>query len=59
MERSYNWAANRRSPEAAVWKQALRAEAAAARGLESAACLLDLVKAFEMVKLELVWRGGL
>ena len=27
--------------------------------MEAAACLLDLVKAFEMVKLELVWRMGL
>ena len=59
VERSYNWAAKGRSPQAAVWKQALHAEAAAARGLQSAATLVDLVKAFEMVKLELVWRNGL
>ena len=59
VERSYNWAAKGRSPQAAVWKQALLDEAAAARGLESAAALVDLVKAFEMVKLELVWRRGL
>ena len=39
VERSYNWAAKGRSPEAAVWRQALKAEAAAARGLESAASL--------------------
>ena len=42
-----------------MWKQSLQAEAARARGLQSAACLIDLVKAFEMVKLELVWRMGL
>ena len=56
MERSYNWAAKGRSPEAAVWRQALRAEAAAAKGLQSAAALIDLIKAFEMAKLELVWK---
>ena len=59
VERSYNWAAKGRSTEAAVWKQSLQAEAARARGLESAACLIDLVEAFEMVRLELVWRVGL
>ena len=42
-----------------MWKQSLQAEAARGRGLEAAACLIDLVKAFEMVKLELVWRMGL
>ena len=35
------------------------AEAAAARGQSSAATLVDLVKAFEMVKLELVWARGI
>ena len=59
IERSYNWAAKGRSTEAAVWKQSIQAEAARASGLEPAACLIDLVKAFEMVKLELVWRFGL
>ena len=59
VERSYNWAAKGRSPQAAVWLQALKAEAAAARGLCSAAGMLDLVKAFEMVRLEMVWYRGL
>jgi ribonuclease HI len=59
VERPYNWAAKGRSPQAAVWRQGLRAEAAAARGLDSAAVLVDLVKAFEMVRLELVWMAGL
>ena len=57
--RPYHWASRGRSTEAAVYKQALQAEAAAARGLESAASLIDLVKAFEMIKLEIIWRRGL
>ena len=57
--RHYNWAAKGRSPQAAVWLQAFKAEFAAAKGLCSAAALLDLVKAFEMVRLELVWARGL
>ena len=59
VERSYNWAAKGRSPEDAVWKQALKGEVAKAEGLQAASTLVDLVKAFEMVKLELVWRAGL
>jgi ribonuclease HI len=58
-ERSYNWAARGRSPQAAVWKVALQDEAALTRGERSAAGLVDLAKAFEQVKLELVWRCGL
>ena len=56
--RSYNWAAKGRSPQAAVWKESLRSEAAAAKGLSSGAVLIDLVKAFEMVRLELIWYAG-
>ena len=59
VERSYNWAAKGRSPEDAVWQQALKGEVAKADGLQTASTLVDLVKAFEMVKLELVWRAGL
>ena len=59
VQRSYNWAAKGKSPQDAVWLQALKAEAAAARGLASAAGHLDLVKASEMVQLELVWHRGL
>ena len=59
VERDYNWAAKGRSAQTAVWRQALRDEAAIARGKMTAATLVDLVKAFEMVKLELVWRQGL
>ena len=57
--RHYNWAAKGRSPQAAVWLHAFKAEAASAKGICSAAGLLDLVKAFEMVRLELVWFRGL
>ena len=57
--RHYNWAAKGRSPQAAVWLHAFKGESASAKGLSSAAGLLDLVKAFEMVRLELVWARGL
>ena len=53
--RPYNWAAKGRGFEAAVWRTAVETEAAVARAEDSAATLLDLVKAYEMVKLELVW----
>ena len=59
VSRSYNWAAKGRNPEDAVWRQALKGEVAKSEGLESASALVDLVKAFEMVKLELVWMAGL
>ena len=59
VRRSYNWAAKGRSPHAAVWRQALIAEEAAAKGQASAATLVDLVKAFEMVRLELIWARGI
>ena len=44
VERDYNWAAKGRSPQAAMWRQALRAEAAVARGLNTASALVNLVK---------------
>ena len=56
--RSYNWAAKGRSAQSAVWKAALESEAAAARGEDSGSTLIDLVKAYERVKLEHVWRAG-
>ena len=59
VERPYNWAAKGRSPQAAAWHHSLRAEAAVARGLEAASILIDLVKAFELVRLEVVWAAGL
>ena len=42
-----------------MWRLALRTEAAMARGEESAAALIDLAKAFEYVRLELVWKAGM
>ena len=59
VKRKYNWAAKGRSATDAVWKQAILAEAAVARGKATASVLLDLVKAFELVKLHLVWIAGL
>ncbi len=56
--RPYNWATKGRSSVGAVWRQSLYDEAAAASGQSSATLLLDLVKAFEMVQLRLVWEAG-
>ncbi len=53
--RLYNYAAVGRTAEAAVWRQALYDEAADALDSKSASTLLDLVKAFEYVRLRLVW----
>ena len=44
-----------RSSEAAVWQCSLFDEAAKGRGLLSATTLVDLTKAFEMVKLRDIW----
>ena len=57
-ERDYNWSTKGRSAEAAVYGQALRDEAALARGYCVAATLYDLTKAYESVRLELVWEEG-
>ncbi len=54
--RPYNWSAPGRSAERAVWIQSITDEAARGRGLESASTLIDLVKAFEHIPLELLWR---
>ena len=59
IHRSYNYADRGKSAQAAAWKQALHAEAAAASGGFSVAGLVDLTKAFEMVRLDLVWAVGL
>ncbi len=56
--RPFNWAAPGRSAEKAVWEVSLRDEAAMARGMCSAATLVDLVKAFEHVPLETLWANG-
>ena len=59
VERPYNWAAKGRCPQDAVWRRALMDEANLEEGKSAGAVLLDLTKAFEMVKLEIVWRVGL
>ncbi len=56
--RSYNWAAPERNAERVAWLQSLASEAARFRGLESASFLIDLVKAFESIPLELLWERG-
>ncbi len=56
--RDYNYSARGRRADQAVWRQALTDEAARARGLQSAATLVDLVKAFEMVMLQEVWASA-
>jgi len=58
VHRGYNAAAGGRTVEHAVWRQALFDEAGGAEGLVTGAILLDLVKAFEMVKLQSVWEAG-
>ncbi len=57
--REYNYSARGRRADQAVWRQALTNEAAKARGLQSAATLVDLVKAFEMVLLQEVWASAI
>ncbi len=54
--RPFNWAAPGRNAEKAVWEQSLLDEAAVARGWSSASTLVDLVKAFEHIPLEVLWR---
>jgi hypothetical protein len=54
--RSYNWSAPGRSAERAAWIHSVTNEAAKENELESASTLIDLVKAFEHIPLELMWR---
>lgn len=42
-----------------MWQQALHAEAALCSGYVTAAALLDLAKAFESVRLDLIWAAGI
>ena len=56
-KRDYDWAAKGRSAQDAVYGQALQDEAALARGRCTSTVLFDRVKAYEMVRLELVWRA--
>ena len=54
--RPWLYAGPGRGADVAAWKQAARAESAAAFGLDYAAALLDLVKAFERVPHDLLVR---
>ena len=56
--RIYDWASRARSAGAAAWTQSIYDEAATHDGLVSAAVFFDLVKAFEMIRLEGVWEAG-
>ena len=63
IERDYDWAAAGRSAEQAVWEQLVHAEALDADddspgAITSATLLLDLVKCFDRLRLEHVWRWG-
>ena len=57
--REYNWMTKGRGSERAVWAQSIEEEAALFDGKKSSAVLIDLVKAFEKVTLDTVWRGGI
>ncbi len=59
VHREYNWMVRGRGAARAVWAQSVVEEAARQRGLASAAVLIDLVKAFEMVVLARVWHDGM
>ena len=54
----FNYMANGRSSIDAVWNQSVRDEAAARKGILSASALLDLIKAFESVRLDIIWATG-
>ena len=56
--RHYDWAVQGRFAERAAWQQSMLDEAATADGLHSAAVFFDLAKAFEIVRLDLVWGVG-
>ncbi len=58
VQRSYNWMTRGRGSARAVWAQTVLEEAARQRGLASAAVLVDLVKAFELIILARVWKVG-
>ena len=53
-----NYMTGGRSAVDAVWVQSVRDEAAQESGIVSASALLDLIKAFECVRLDVVWEAG-
>ena len=56
--RVYDWATQGRSAELAAWHQSLIDEAACADGMRIASVFFDLTKAFETIRLDLVWDAG-
>ena len=56
--REYDWMTSRKGSARAVWTQTVLEEAAKQRGLQSAAVLIDLVKAFEMILLGRTWQAA-
>ena len=53
-----NYMTGGKSAVDAVWVQSVRDEAVQEKGLVSASALLDLIKAFECVRLDVVWEAG-
>ena len=58
-KRDYDGGANGRFAQDAGFGQALRDEAALAKGHCTSIVLFDLVKACEMVRLDRLWRAGI
>ena len=56
---NHNYMVGGKSAEDAVWCQSVRDEAVRENGLVSASVLLDLVKAFECVRLDVIWRAAM
>ena len=56
--RHYDWATQGRSAELAAWHQSLIDEVACADGMRTASVFFDLTKAFETIRLDLVWEAG-
>ena len=56
--KKYNWMVEGRGAKRAVWAQSVLQEAARQRGLSSACVLVDLVKAYEQIRLSTVWDEG-
>ena len=53
-----NFMVGGKSASDAVWQQSVRDEAAQEEGIVSASVLLDLIKAFECVRLDVVWKAA-
>ena len=58
-DRPFDWSACGRQIADAVWVQALHDEVGRASGQCSSTVLLDLVKAFESLRLDAIWQAGI